>query len=493
MPPGDISIIRRYAYGVGHVQNDLCASMWFSYLLIYFHSVLNFSNSMAGYLMLVGQVADAICTPFVGYESDRTSIDHCYGRRKIWHLVGVICVAVSFPFLFNPCITCEGSSDWAKFIYYAPFVVIFQFGWASTQISHLSLIPELTSNESTRVELNAIRYAFTVASNICVYAITWLLLDITSTMTPSKTSDDVDDSQLTPDDVPEFRKLAFTVIGIGACFSFIFHVGTKEKKNNANDTNQGNSTMYQERKIMLWKDWLKEPQFYLIALLYMCTRLMVNVSQVYIPMYLTDSLQLGKDKIAIIPLIVYISGFFTSFLMKLVNKYAGRKVTYLLGAILVIAGCGSLWFKTIGNFIYISAVLLGAGGSTVLVTSLSMTADLIADDTQSGAFVYGAMSFTDKLSNGIAVTLIQNLQPCITCCKECKWFYKNIMVFVPGGFAVLAIIILFIIWPQTIGRRWGDRKKLHTIAGSRTESMTDPEREPLLQDKNSGIIGSINT
>ena len=30
----------------------------------------------------------------------------------------------------------------------------------------------------------------------------------------------------------------------------------------------------------------------------------------------------------------------------------------------------------------------------------------------SGAFVYGAMSFVDKLSNGIAVVVIQNLQPC---------------------------------------------------------------------------------
>jgi hypothetical protein len=30
----------------------------------------------------------------------------------------------------------------------------------------------------------------------------------------------------------------------------------------------------------------------------------------------------------------------------------------------------------------------------------------------SGAFVYGCMSFVDKLSNGVAVVLIQNFQPC---------------------------------------------------------------------------------
>jgi hypothetical protein len=51
----------------------------------------------------------------------------------------------------------------------------------------------------------------------------------------------------------------------------------------------------------------------------------------------------------------------------------------------------------------------GAGSSVMLVTSLGITADLIGLNTESGAFVYGAMSFIDKLSNGVAVTVIQTL------------------------------------------------------------------------------------
>ena len=79
---------RRFSYGVGHVLNDLCASMWFSYLLVFYHHVINFSNEMAGYLMLLGQVADAMATPLVGYESDRTSGFWGYTKRKSWHVVG---------------------------------------------------------------------------------------------------------------------------------------------------------------------------------------------------------------------------------------------------------------------------------------------------------------------------------------------------------------------------------------------------------------------
>lgn len=59
--------------------------------------------------------------------------------------------------------------------------------------------------------------------------------------------------------------------------------------------------------------------------------------------------------------------------------------------------------------VYIVAAVIGCAGSIVLVTSLGITADLIGDKTGNGAFVYGLMSFTDKLSNGVAVVVIQEL------------------------------------------------------------------------------------
>ncbi len=88
-PTYRLSCPRRFAYGVGHVLNDLCASMWFSYLLVFYHHVIQFSNEMSGYLMLLGQVADAIATPLVGYESDRTKGLCGYTKRKSWHLFGM--------------------------------------------------------------------------------------------------------------------------------------------------------------------------------------------------------------------------------------------------------------------------------------------------------------------------------------------------------------------------------------------------------------------
>ena len=53
-----------------------------------------------------------------------------------------------------------------------------------------------------------------------------------------------------------------------------------------------------------------------------------------------------------------------------------------------------------GVEIYIIAILIGSGGAGMLITSLSLTAELIGKNKESGAFVYGAFSLIDKISNG---------------------------------------------------------------------------------------------
>jgi len=109
-----LPLSKKVGYGLGHILNDLCASMWFTYLLLFFHQILYFENTYAGVILLVGQVADGVSTTIVGSLCDGDSQEGgwlCkrYGRRKSWHLVGTICVLTSFPFLFMACLGCAQS------------------------------------------------------------------------------------------------------------------------------------------------------------------------------------------------------------------------------------------------------------------------------------------------------------------------------------------------------------------------------------------------
>lgn len=86
----------RLAYGTGHVLNDICASMWFTYLLVFFHLVLGFEPALCGAVLLIGQVADALATPFIGLHSDENNDFYLcrYGKRKSWHLLGNIYIYI---------------------------------------------------------------------------------------------------------------------------------------------------------------------------------------------------------------------------------------------------------------------------------------------------------------------------------------------------------------------------------------------------------------
>ncbi|KAK0139704.1 Major facilitator superfamily domain-containing protein 12 [Merluccius polli] len=470
----------RLCYAVGHLLNDLCASLWFSYLLLYYHSVLGMRSTYAGVLLLIGQVADGVCTLLIGCEADRTTGFRKYGKRKTWHLIGSLCVLLSFPFVFSPCLPCAASApQWSWLVYFSPFILLFQFGWAAVQVTHLALIPDLVAGEAAQVELTAYRYAFTVVANISVYAVAWLLFHFQHRSAGAASIPD----GLGKTDIPLFRNLVLIVLGIGSLSSLVFHVGTKEPVPSrdgerralvsplpydlvAPGDGEGQALvsplpyeLSSPPPPLRWRHWLQQPSFYQVAFLYMCTRLMVNMSQTYVSVYLTDSLLLPKDSIATIPLVMYLSGFVSSLVMKPIARLIGTSMSYFLGLLLML-GFASWVLLDAGigeGRIYGVAVLLGAGAATVLVMSLSMTAKLIGDQTQSGAFVYGSMSLTDKLANGVGVILVQSLRPRSTeaGCPDCVWFYHVVMVIVTGGVAVAAALSLvtILIWPIRIRQR----------------------------------------
>lgn len=467
----------RAAYSVGHVLNDLCASMWFTYLVLYFTMVQQFESRLAGALLLVGQVADGLSTPFVGIESDRDDdFWMCrYGRRKTWHLVGTVCVAGSFPFLFTKCLAGSAAAQTSQFVYYAAFIVVFQFGWASTQVSHLSLIPDLTPISRERVELNSLRYAFTVASNIVVYTITWLVLGI---------SGDARDASVGPMDAHVFQKVVFIIVGIGVVFSVIFHLFVRDpsvKRRNSSMVRRNeylSDLILDKSQHLRWRDWFRERDFYLVGMLYMATRLYVNLSQVFITMYLQDTLKLHRRSIAIIPLVMYISGFFSSFAVKYASRRIGTKNVYTVGCILGIAA--ALWIflgqdsPLYAQYeIYAIAVVIGMAGTTMLITSLAITNDLIGGHTSSGAFVFGAMSFLDKLGNGVVGFIIQEMHSCKMCGVHYRSYYQYVMTFACGGSAVLGLVLSFAIcWvgnlasPERVGistrrARKGEEEETH--------------------------------
>ncbi|EYB95330.1 hypothetical protein Y032_0161g3371 [Ancylostoma ceylanicum] len=475
-PDHDIVWWKKFGYGVGHFYNDLCASMWFTYLMIYLEKVLRFRSSRAGLLMLIGQVTDAVSTPLVGIASDSSLLPKFFdkiGRRMSWHIIGTICVSLSFPFIFNRCFVCSDSgSEWYKVLWFVPFIMVFQFGWASVQISHLALIPELSSIDSSRTTMNSLRYAFTVIANLSVFfVLAWFL------------SENTDHSQIGPYDFEHFRTAGFLVVGGGLVVTLLFYLVIREPKHGRRLSRMNSfSSDASELMRMHWTSWFGHIQFYQIALLYMLSRLYINISQVYFPFYITLTQNFGKKYVAIFPMVSYLSSFVVSTITGIpcLNRFLNRKFLFLLGLICGTGTCVWMLFELSLLEMYSVACLIGVSQAILLITSLSITADLINKNTESGAFVYGAMSFVDKLANGLAYQIIELWNPSCDPTqphKACTIFYRTIMVFVPGGCLVIALLILLSLLPSQIGHRVRGRRSDDQVAIMEDEDLVADETQ----------------
>lgn len=68
--------------------------------------------------------------------------------------------------------------------------------------------------------------------------------------------------------------------------------------------------------------------YFQVAAVYSATRLFVNLSQVFIPLYLHETLSMSASALALIPLVMFIGSFVTSIAIERLNRSCGRKVFF---------------------------------------------------------------------------------------------------------------------------------------------------------------------
>lgn len=473
-PPGKLKdrtpLKQRVSFGTGHIFNDLCSAAWFTYSIVYLNKVVGLSSSQTGLLFMIGQSADAILTPFIGIGCDRLVIKPFsrYGRRKSWHLFGTIVQSIIWPFIFSPCLVCTSDSpSWLPVLYYSVCIVLLHVGFPAVQLAHLSLIPEIAKGPSEMVELNADRSAMSFFCGIYIYVITWILLGQES------------EKAISPKLKTDFTILGLIVVGTGLLFSVIFHWGTTEPVSSSTnkdtvplespDVDQSQSKQDSFHIEILgmnsvkhtpktWRQWFKDPRFYAMSVVYTCSRIAVNLTQSYSPLYLTEALHFQIEAIAYFPLVMLVSGAFSSFMVKKISRRLGTKWTFFIASSIVI--CASSWFylQTVSErrSAYAAAFLMGSGNSVMLVMALSMIADLIGNDKASGGFVYSFMGLLDKAVAGLAVLFIQEYYPesppeGMNCEEWCMNYVRLVFTLAPGVAAALAMLIVAIFFhPQVV-------------------------------------------
>ncbi|KAF3675902.1 putative major facilitator superfamily domain-containing protein 12-like [Capsicum annuum] len=361
-----------FYYGVGHMLNDITSACWFTYLLVFLTDI-GLSPSDAAVVMLSGQVADGLTTVFAGELIDR------FGHFKVWHLAGSVLVAVSFSSVFGGCLPCKligSDSAMLQTIGYSVFAAIFNMGWAATQVSHMSMVNCITLNSTSRVVLASCRNAFTMVANLSLYAVAFVVFNVVGAGTPAAVEN-------------QYRWIAYISIFIGSCFVVVFAFGIREPRLKLEARVKGYVRIS-------WMYWFKKILYHQVALVYVLTRLVTNVSQAFLAFYVINDLQMRLSSKA------------------LEIKWTSKRLKgfYTAGGLLwVLCGTGILLLpRNMNAFMYILAIFIGIANALIMVTGVGMQSVLVGRDLNGCAFVYGSLSFLDKMICGVALFVLESYQ-----------------------------------------------------------------------------------
>nr|GLL40844.1 Major facilitator superfamily domain containing protein [Ipomoea trifida] len=114
-----------------------------------------------------------------------------------------------------------------------------------------------------------------------------------------------------------------------------------------------------------------------------------------------------------VPAIIYVSSFVVSVMLQELTWTSQRiKAFYSVGGILWIF-CGIVILllpRNMNVFMYILSVVIGIANALIMVTGVSMQSVLVGEDLNGCAFVYGSLSFLDKISCGVALFILESYE-----------------------------------------------------------------------------------
>lgn len=157
-----LSLRVKVTYGIGELAGAVPVGLLAFFLLYFLTTVAGLSPGMAGGVLLVGRLWDAVNDPLIGWLSDRTTSPR-WGRRFPWMVYGVIPLAICCVLLWRvPPIP----SQWGLFGYYALLSIGIDVAFTAVQLPFSALAAELTDNYDERTSLMGMKAGFSIGGGI---------------------------------------------------------------------------------------------------------------------------------------------------------------------------------------------------------------------------------------------------------------------------------------------------------------------------------------
>jgi len=147
----------KFGFGIGDLGGNLFFTIIGFYLLYFLTDVVHLSAGLAGTVLMIGKIWDAVTDPVTGYLSDRTRSR--WGRRRPYMFAGSILSLLGMYLIFTvPRTESQMGLFWVMTILFC-FVSL---AYTLVNIPYTALLPELTSDFDGRTILTGYRMSFAV-------------------------------------------------------------------------------------------------------------------------------------------------------------------------------------------------------------------------------------------------------------------------------------------------------------------------------------------
>lgn len=382
-----LTLSTKLAYGAGDLGAGLTATLLGVSLQFFFTNVAGLSPLLAGTVLLIGKISDAINDPIIGVMSDRTQSR--WGRRHSWMLMG----ALPFGFFFYlQWIIPRFSADfhfnqWALFWYYVAIGVLFNIAFTAVNLPYTALTPELTQDYNERTSLNSFRFAFSISGSIIILVAGFFADKMIASPTQR-----------------------YWLLGLGGGILSVLSTywcvwGTQERY--TTPTTSESIPILKQIKIAL----ANRPFLYVMGI-YLCSWLAFQLTITIIPYFVKYRMERG-DSYFDVALIVQMVAFIMLFVWSAISKRIGKRMVYFMGMSLWIIAQAGLFFLQPGQvrLMYLLSVMAGVGVATAYLIPWSMLPDVIELDElttgkrREGTF-YAFMTLLQKMSLALAIFVV---------------------------------------------------------------------------------------
>jgi len=383
------------SYGLGDAGTGLAATQLGFYLFPFFIGYAGLPALVAGSILMLIKIWDAINDPFIGWLSDKTKTR--WGPRIPWMLSASIPLGFSLAAIW----WVPSGTLSEKTAYYVVISILLMTAYTSVNLPFAALSTELSKDISVRTRLNAARFTGSILAGLSGLIIAANILS--------------------KNEVGYFNMGKISGL-IAALATLISCWGLAPFAKKARRPSKRNiSLTLQLRRIFHNKKFIKVITLYL--LLWCALQLMQTVSLIYVEQVLQIPSQYAKW----IPIPFQLSALAGLQIWSFFSNKFGRISALYNGSTIWIFSCLltltipsfkistdiNISFFSLGNnlflfiFLVIVICLIGIGASTAYLIPWSLLPDAIDEDPEKSAGLYTAwMVLIQKIGIGLSVQVL---------------------------------------------------------------------------------------